>query len=134
MTLHYSTSTDTIDWQALADLFVRTGLGNRSPQLLQALFCGSQVTVFAHEDGRLVGAGRALSDFVLWSALFDVAVDPACQGRGVGAALVRLIFATTGTPNAMLKSVPGKEAFYASFGFQPMPTGMEVTGMGTDAS
>ncbi|MET0288104.1 MAG: GNAT family N-acetyltransferase [Pseudoxanthomonas sp.] len=125
MTIVYTRSTEAVDWHQLAALFVRTELGDRSPQLLQALFEGSQVTVFAHDAGRVVGAARALSDFVLWSAIFDVAVDPAYQGRRIGATLMQLLSEATGTPNAMLKSMPGKEPFYAGLGFAPMPAGME---------
>jgi predicted N-acetyltransferase YhbS len=125
MAIVYTGSIEAVDWPQLAALFVRTDLGDRSPQLLQALFQGSQVTVFAHDEERLVGAARALSDFVLWSAIFDVAVDPAYQGKRIGATLMQMISDATGTPNAMLKSVPGKEPFYAGLGFCAMPAGME---------
>ena len=74
------------------------------------------MAVFAHE-GHLVGAGRALSDRTLWSANFDVAVDPTYQGKGIGAALVRTIFKVAGTSNVMLKSVSGKERFYGKLAF-----------------
>jgi GNAT superfamily N-acetyltransferase len=127
MAITYTTSTDHIDWNHLAALFVRTDLGNRSPDLLETTFRGSQVTVFVHEDGRLIGAGRALSDHTLWSAIFDVAVDPTYQGKGIGVELVRRIREAAGTPNVMLKSAPGKEPFYAKLGFKPMPMGMEAS-------
>lgn len=133
MTIEYIASIDQrIDWSSLAGLFVRADLGNRSLRVLEAAFRGSQVAVFAYEDGRLIGAGRALSDHTLWSAIFDVAVDPAHQGRGIGTELVRKIFEIAGTPNVMLKSVPGKEPFYGKLGFRLMPTGMENNGAGAE--
>jgi len=126
MAIQYTTSADGIDWDDLAALFVRANLGNRTAQLLEAAFRGSQVAVFAHEGGRLMGAGRALSDRIAWSAIFDVAVDPRYQGKGIGAELVGTLIRAAGTPNIMLKSVPGKEGFYRGLGFEPMPGGMEA--------
>jgi len=125
MDVRYTSTTEGIDWDALAYLLSRAGLGNRPPAVLESLFRQSQVTVFAYDDGQLVGAARALSDYTLWSVVFDVAVDPAFQGKGIGAALVKRILQLAGTPNAMLKSNPGKERFYEMLGFELMPLGME---------
>lgn len=125
MALTYTTSCQQLDWQQLAQLLTVTGLGTRSAQELELTFRNSQVTVFAHQGDQLVGAGRALSDHVAWSVVFDVAIDPALQGQGVGAALIERIQAAAGTPNIMLKSMPGKEGFYTRLGYQLMPGGME---------
>jgi GNAT superfamily N-acetyltransferase len=125
MAIHYSTSLDHVDWARLAEIFVDAALGDRSPALIEETFRNSQAVVFAWERERLIGAGRALSDHVAWSVIFDIAVDPSYQGRGIGAALVRGIASASPAPNLMLKAVPGKEAFYATLGFEMMPTGME---------
>lgn len=125
MSIIFSTSCEQVDWQQLAQLLTVTGLGNRSAQELEQTFRNSQVTVFAHHGERLVGAGRALSDHVVWTVIFDVAIDPNLQGQGVGAALIQRIQAEAGTPNTMLKSMPGKEGFYSLLGYALMPSGME---------
>ncbi|SEL75072.1 Acetyltransferase (GNAT) domain-containing protein [Pseudoxanthomonas sp. GM95] len=134
MAIVYTDRLDGIDWNALAALFNRAGLGQRTPALIEATFRGSQLVAFAHDQGRLVGAGRALSDRVAWTAIFDVAVDPHAQGQGIGGALMRLIRERAATPNFMLKSMPGKEPFYAGLGFVPMPTGMECASVDPGAA
>lgn len=125
MTIRYSTTFDKVDWARMAKILVDASLGNRAPGFVEQTFRNSQVVAFAWDGEKLIGAGRALCDHVAWCVIFDVAVDPSYQGKGVGAALIHQISSAAATPNVMLKAVPGKEPFYAKLGFEPMPTGME---------
>jgi len=64
--------------QAL-EIYNRTEMkrGNRD-QVHQA-FSQSQVVVSVWSGTKLLGVGRAISDFRMYSAIFDVVVDPDCQ-------------------------------------------------------
>jgi ribosomal protein S18 acetylase RimI-like enzyme len=79
------------------------------------------------EDGRLVGAGRALADGVDCSYICDVAILPSHQGRGLGRQIVaRLVELSRGHRKIILYAVPGKEAFYRKLGFMRMATAMAI--------
>jgi ribosomal protein S18 acetylase RimI-like enzyme len=82
---------------------------------------------FGYEDGVLVAAGRALADGMDCSYICDVAILPSHQGRGLGDALIsHLVERSRGHAKIILYSVPGKEAFYARYGFRRMTTAMAV--------
>jgi N-acetylglutamate synthase-like GNAT family acetyltransferase len=82
---------------------------------------------FGYEDGVLVAAGRALADGVDCSYICDVAILPSHQGRGLGHELVaHLVALSRGHAKILLYAVPGKEDFYARYGFRRMTTAMAV--------
>ncbi|HCC54435.1 MAG TPA: hypothetical protein DEQ20_05860, partial [Desulfobulbaceae bacterium] len=69
----------------------------------------------------------ALADGADCSYICDVAVLPSHQGTGVGKEIVaQLVALSRGHRKIILYSVPGKEAFYARFGFQKMLTAMAI--------
>jgi nitroimidazol reductase NimA-like FMN-containing flavoprotein (pyridoxamine 5'-phosphate oxidase superfamily)/GNAT superfamily N-acetyltransferase len=48
-------------------------------------------TLAGENGGELVGCARAISDGAKWAWIYDVAVEPSLQRRGVGRSLVRLL-------------------------------------------
>ena len=118
---------DAIDWQALSDLYRVAPLGEKTPQDLQLAFGSSRFKCFVLEGGDLIGAGRALADGVDCSYLCDVAVHPAHQGRGLGAAIIeKLVELSRGHKKIILYANPGTESFYAKLGFSRMRTAMAI--------
>ena len=127
MPLTWTPSQDAIDWHELENLYRLAPLGNKSAQLLQTVFTNSRYKFFAFDDGRLVAAGRALSDGAACSYICDVAVMPSHQGTGLGREMVsRLLEASRGHKKIILYSVPGKEGFYRKLGFMRLLTGMAI--------
>lgn len=124
MAISISQSIESVDWTCLEALFIRASLGARSAASLEQVFRNSQVALFAYDENRLVGAGRALTDRIGWTIIFDVVVDPECQGKGLGKVIVEALASKSGARNVMLQSVPGKEDFYARLGYRPMTTAM----------
>ncbi len=51
----------------------------------------SNPVVSARIDNRLVGFARATGDGVYRAVIWDVVVDPACQGQGIGRQLVEAL-------------------------------------------
>lgn len=127
MAIELTTDIDAISWHELAELLVRAPLGaRRAPELLERAFRNSGLSVFAFDGTTLVGAGRALSDGVWRAALYDVAVLPEYQGRGIGSAIIRHLIDAAGVDVITLYAAPGREAFYERFGFRRMKTAMAI--------
>ncbi len=127
MEIDLSTDIDRISWQELARLFELAPLGKkREPEQLEIAFRNSMLKVFAFQGEKLIGAGRALSDGVWRAAIYDVAVFPEYQGRGIGSMIVRHLIDSAKVDVIMLYAAPGKSEFYERFGFRKMVTAMAI--------
>ncbi|WP_419787439.1 GNAT family N-acetyltransferase [Pseudodesulfovibrio sp.] len=113
-----------IDWEAVANLLRRVGMAHYDPAVHERAFTASHATVFILDDGKLVGFGRAISDGEYQAAVYDCAVDPECQGKGVGSLIMKHILDGVAGCNVILYAAPGKEGFYRKQGFSDMRTGM----------
>ena len=85
---------------------------------------------------RYVGITRILFDYGTDAYLTDVIVHPDYQGQGIGGLLVKNALAYLQThvqPGVRiacsLYANPGKEPFYAAYGFQPLPNAQYGHGM-----
>lgn len=127
MTLEWTHSTDTLDWEELSRLYEVAPLGHKNSAGLKLAFGNSMFKCFVRDDGRLVGVGRALADGVDTSYVCDVAVHPSHQGTGLGKEIVNwLVEQSRGHRKIILYAVPGKEPFYKKFGFKRMTTAMAI--------
>lgn len=127
MEIRLSTNIDSISWEELACVFELAPLGKkRDPGKLETAFRNSPLRVFAFHGTKLVGAGRALSDGVWRAAIYDVAVLPEYQGKGIGSRIIRHLIQAAKVDVVMLYAAPGKEAYYKRFGFQKMKTAMAI--------
>jgi ribosomal protein S18 acetylase RimI-like enzyme len=116
-----------IDWNELSNLYRIAPLGDKDPDLLQRVFSNSMFKCFVFDEGRLVGAGRAVADGADCSYLCDVAVHPDFQGRGLGTAIItRLKELSAGHKKIILYANPGTEGFYRKLGFRAMRTAMAI--------
>jgi ribosomal protein S18 acetylase RimI-like enzyme len=111
-----------VQWHVLANIIEQAGLGTRTPALVERAFRGSYTCCFAEEDGTLVGAGRAISDGVSNSAIFDVVVLPAKQGKGIGKAIMHSLLERLPQRSVLLVSVPSQRKFYEKLGFHKLKT------------
>jgi ribosomal protein S18 acetylase RimI-like enzyme len=127
MAVTWSDSIARFDWDELEALYRAAPLGNKNAAGLRTVFTNSRYRVFAFDEGRLVGAGRALADGADCSYICDVAVLPSHQGTGLGKEIVsRLVALSQGHKKIILYSVPGREPFYRKFGFRRMLTAMAI--------
>lgn len=113
-----------IDWNIVSSLLEAAGLNSTEPETCKRAFLGSQVTVFVFDNDKLIGVSRAISDGVKQAAIYDVAVLPEYQGKGIGRILIENIINKLQGCNFILYSNSGKEEFYRKFGFRLMKTGM----------
>ena len=127
MSLHWTSSTSSLDWEALAALYREAGLSAKTAAGLQLAFDNSRHVHLLYDDGQLIGAGRALGDGIYIAYVCDIALLPAYQGRGLGQEIVRrLLDDLRGHQKVILYAVPGKEVFYEQFGFRKMRTAMAL--------
>ncbi|HLX25301.1 MAG TPA: GNAT family N-acetyltransferase [Usitatibacter sp.] len=127
MTIAWSDDTTGIDWLELEQLYRLAPLGNKSAADLRTVFNNSRFKFFVRDGGKLVAAGRALSDGADCSYICDVAVLPGYQGQGLGKAIVtKLVVLSKGHKKIILYSVPGKEGFYRKLGFMRLLTAMAI--------
>jgi ribosomal protein S18 acetylase RimI-like enzyme len=115
-----------VDWSAVPALLELVGMAYHAPEKHKMAFENSRAVVFAYQGGRLIGFGRAISDGVCQAALYDVAVVPEWQKKGLGAEMVRGLIARLPGCNVLLYAAPGKEGFYSKLGFRRMLTGMAL--------
>jgi ribosomal protein S18 acetylase RimI-like enzyme len=127
MTVEWTTSIESVDWDELSELYRIAPLGTKSGEWLKAAYTHSLFKYIARDGGKIVAAGRAVADGVDCSYLCDIVVHPAYQGMGLGRELIqKLIGASKGHRKIILYAVPGREPFYAKFGFRRMKTAMAI--------
>jgi ribosomal protein S18 acetylase RimI-like enzyme len=115
-----------VDWKIVSETLKTVGMAHYEPDTHRRAFESSHTTVFAYHADRLIGFGRAISDGVYQAAIYDCAVLPECQGKGIGKTIINNILSRISHCNVILYATPGKEGFYQKHGFRKMKTGMAV--------
>jgi GNAT superfamily N-acetyltransferase len=126
MDIQLSDAVDRISWQELADVIEAAPLGKRDLGKLETAFRNSEMRCFAYHDGKLIGAGRGISDGALRAAIYDMVVLPEYQGKGIGTMIMNKLLEKANAEIIILFANPGKEPFYARFGFRKMKTAMAI--------
>ena len=115
-----------VDWQLVADTLKTVGMAHFEPELHRQAFEASHTVVFAYHNRQMIGFGRAISDGVYQAAVYDVAIVPDQQGKGLGRTIMNAILSRISHCNVILYASIGKEDFYRGLGFRQMKTGMAL--------
>lgn len=99
-------------------------MGFHEPSVHRRAFENSTSVVFIFVQDQLVGFGRAISDGVYQAAIYDVAVLPEFQRKGIGKVIIKTIVNSLPGCNFILYSNAGKEEFYLKLNFRKLKTGM----------
>lgn len=113
-------SREEISYEALQELFIKCGWGDRGGSFfLKKAFLHSNHALFAITfDRELIGCIRALSDGVYYATIHDLVVDPAWQKRGVGTALLKTMMDyLRHIPTVLVPALPESTGFYQRLGF-----------------
>ncbi|XP_015695830.1 serotonin N-acetyltransferase 2, chloroplastic [Oryza brachyantha] len=116
-------STSGLDVGALNEVFARVGFPRRQEERLRRALEHSEV-VWLEEAGRPVAFARAAGDGVFNAVVWDVVVEPSCQGLGLGRAVMeRLVgeLRAKGVSNIALYAEPRVVGFYRLLGFAMDP-------------
>ncbi|MDO9067005.1 MAG: GNAT family N-acetyltransferase [Deltaproteobacteria bacterium] len=114
------------DPRSVAATLKSVGMAHCEPDLHRMAFEASHTTVFAYYAGQLIGFGRAISDGVYQAAIYDVAIVPEFQGKGIGRTIMTHILSRLFQCNIILYASIGKEDFYRTFGMRKMKTDMAL--------
>lgn len=112
--------------EQLAKLYEAAGLGRKDEDKLYKAFLASFRVVTAWDRDNLCGAGRVISDGVFYASIFDVAVLPARQKRGIGRAIITALIDAVPETCIHLTSTFGNEQFYERLGFRRHKTAMAI--------
>ncbi|MTK53868.1 GNAT family N-acetyltransferase [Paludibacter sp.] len=126
MNLRLQLDTTNINWDLVVHILQSAGMAYHTPEVHERAFNRSYTVVFVFDDENLVGFGRALSDGEYQAAIYDVAVLPDYQGKGIGKMILQTILEHTPNCNVILYAAPGKEKFYEKENFRRMKTGMAL--------
>lgn len=125
-----------VDANALESLCDKVGWPRRPLTKVQTALANSFLTSglylrhAAHDSQKsdqLIGLARATSDHVFNATIWDVLVDPAYQGQGLGKALVEQMVRTLlqrDITNITLFADANVVEFYQQLGFQAEPEGI----------
>ena len=113
-----------VNWKLVSDTLKNVGMGHYEPDRHKKAFENSYATVFVYHDNTMIGFGRAISDGAYQAAVYDVAVVPEFQKKGIGNIIIRNILSRLPECSIILYASPGKEGFYSKNGFRKMKTGM----------
>jgi ribosomal protein S18 acetylase RimI-like enzyme len=126
MNLNIKQDCNGVDWRSVSETLKSVGMGYYDPDVHRRAFESSHTTVFVYHAGTLIGFGRAISDGAYQAAIYDCAVIPEFQGKGIGKTIMQNILCRVSQCNIILYASPGKEGFYQKHGFRKMKTGMAL--------
>jgi ribosomal protein S18 acetylase RimI-like enzyme len=106
-----------LDWPALEELFRLAKLEGRDGDRLRVAFENSQIVCRTYCGSRLIGIGRAITDYAYHACIYDVAVHPECQRRGVGTIIMRHLLDRLPVWRVILVASEDVQAFYTRLGF-----------------
>lgn len=121
-----STAKTNIRGVQIQELLSKCGMSTYTADLHQKAFENSYkiILIFTKDFQKLIGCGRVLSDGCYQAAIYDVGIDPAYQGVGLGRVIMENLLEGIEKLNVMLYASPGKEAFYQKFDFRIGKTAM----------
>lgn len=106
------------------ELFNKTEMKRNDQEKVNRAFQKSQIVASVWSEGSLLAIGRMITDFEMYSAIFDVVVDPLHQKKGLGKKILLALMEKAPNTSIHLTSTFGNEAFYLRQGFKFHRTAM----------
>lgn len=114
------------DWERVSRILGEAGLSHDDAATQKLLFERSDAVALAYDGERLIGCGRALSDGLRQAAIYNIAVDEAYRGKGVGRGIIESLLRQVEGCTVILYTHPQTVALYERFGFRRQKTGMAI--------
>jgi GNAT superfamily N-acetyltransferase len=109
--------------EKFSQLFEKTGWNDeyhQTPEELHRAIRNSWYALSAHDGEQLVGFGRLVADEVSHAMIYDLIVDPAYRGQGIGTEILAQLVQKcldAGIRDIQLFCAKGKRSFYEKRGF-----------------
>lgn len=100
------------------EIYNKTEMKRNNSDKVGRAFANSQVVASVWMNDRLVAIGRMITDFEMYSSIFDVVVDPEFQKKGLGQMVMKALIEKAPKTCIYLTSTFGNEAFYHKLGFR----------------
>lgn len=126
MTYRFQDNTDSVDWTRVAELLTYFGLSNLDADTQKRVFENSYAVVFVFDGEQLIGFGRAISDGICQAAIYNIALDKAYHGNGLGKEIINRLISGVSQCNIILFTHPDTVSLYEHLGFRRMKTGMAM--------
>lgn len=125
--VEYKTGADSIDWEALGNLYEEVGLvagfgEKRDLGTIRRAFQNSYKVVTVWKGEKQVGAGRMISDGLCYGTIYDVGVLEPYRGQGIGKGIMAALLEGNEHLLVYLTSTFGNEHFYSKLGFKKHKT------------
>ena len=110
----------------MISIYNQTELKRTNPEKVDRAFKNSYAVVSCWKEEKLIGIGRMISDGEMYSAIFDVVIDPEFQKSGLGKSIMKALAARAPHTCIHLTSTFGNEQFYQKLGFKKHKTAMAL--------
>lgn len=120
--MEIKTSTENVDWEAVAKLLNGAGLSDFNAETQEKIFRNSYAVAFAYDGETFIGCARAISDGICQAAIFNVAVAETHRGRGTARTLVNSLLARLQGCVVTLYTHPSILGLYEKLGFRRQKT------------
>lgn len=137
MTFKYTIETDSdkVDFRQVADVLHSAGLAsNTDVKQTEKSFRNSDITIYIKDGNKVIGVGRALTDFVSQGAIYNVAVAADYQGQHVGHTIITTLLEKLAGINVILYTHPQTLTLYEKYGFRRNKTAFAHFDHGTPES
>lgn len=119
--------------EEMIDLYRRSTLGERrpldKPDIFDKMRENANLVITAWDGKKLVGIARSFTDFAYVTYLADLAVDAACQRKGIGKRLIEETRARLEpTCKIVLLAAPKANEYYPRLGFGHNPRAWVLKG------
>ena len=129
MAVTYKETVEDTDFEEVKNVLrIAFESGERSFENVREVFVNSNHVVFAFDDDRLIGAGRALSDGYDWAGIYDVGLLPGYRGKGIGKELIRRLTERLKGQHVFLCSTPETVSLFEHLGFHRSKTAFTYVG------
>ncbi|MBN7771750.1 GNAT family N-acetyltransferase [Clostridium aminobutyricum] len=126
MAYRFQKNTESVDWNIVSELLYHFRLNNLDADTQKKVFENSYAVIFVFDDDKLIGFGRALSDGICQAAIYNIALNEAYHGKGLGKAIINELVEQVKGCNIILYTHPNSIGLYEHLGFRRMKTGMAL--------
>lgn len=134
MTFPYQIETDAnkVDYAQVTTVLHKAGLASSTDvEKNEKAFKNSDITIFIKDGDKVIGVGRALTDFISQGAIYNIAVDSDYQGQHIGHIIITTLLEKLEGVNIILYTHPQTLTLYEKYGFKRNKTAFSYFSQGT---